>query len=216
MKMARLACVGVLVGVAGCVSLARSEPPQEHFVLGAGTALPDSTPPEVTLDLAVGIRRPKVASYLASSYMVVRRGANQVDFAEFSRWGEPLEAGVNRVVARELVAHGLREVAVAPWPAQARFGYLIEVDVVRFEGLAPVDPDSEEGGVHVLANWTVSRPLDGSTLVRGTTDYRRQGWSAGDYPGLVALLDEGLGVLADDLAAALAGLPRVLDEPGVP
>lgn len=216
MKLTYFACCSALIGLPGCVSLGRTEPPQEHYVLGARAVPPDVAPPGSVSDLAIGVRRLKVASYLASSFMVVRRGANQVDFAEFQRWGEPLEAGINRVVAGALVAHGFRDVAVAPWPAQARYDYVIQLDVVRFEGLATEGPDSVEGGVHLLATWEISRPLDGSVLARGTTDYQRQGWSVGDYPGLVTLLDAGLGVLAGDLATALAGLPPVMDPSRVP
>lgn len=210
----RAACFGALIGLAGCFSLARTAPTQEHYVLGAGALGRDAASlPEVS-DLTIGVRRLKLASYLASPFMVVRRGANEVDFTEFHRWGEPLKAGINRVVAGALAARGFREVAVAPWPAQARYGYVIQLDVVRFEGLAPDDPDSTAGGVLLVATWEITRHLDGSVLARGTTDYRPQGWSVGDYPGMVTLLDRGLGVVADDLAVALAGLPQVMDEPG--
>ncbi len=217
-RVAALVCLGGQALLAGCMSLARTEPAQQHYVLGAGASLPDATPPDVVFDLAIGIRRLKLASYLASPFMVVRRGANQVEFAEFNRWGEPLEAGINRMVAAALVEGGFREVAVAPWPAQARFGYVIQLDVVRFEGLAlgqpdqPDLPDPVEGGVLLLATWEVFRQADGQSMTSGITDYQRSGWRVGDYAGLVTLLDEGLRVMAADLAAAMAGLPPILGE----
>jgi uncharacterized lipoprotein YmbA len=213
MKVARLVCLGAMIGSTGCFSLGRTPPPQKHFVLGADGGSRDATVLPVSFDITIGVRRLKLASYLASPFMVVRRGPNQVDFAEFHRWGEPLEAGINRVVAGALLALGFHEVAVAPWPTRARYDYVIQLDVVRFEGMAPDDPDSADGGVLLLATWEITRELDGSVLARGTTDYQRQGWSVGDYPGLVTLLDDGLGVLADDLAVALARLPPVMDKP---
>lgn len=213
-KLAQAACLGALVCLAGCVSLARTEPPQEYYVLGAEAHRQDGPPPGAVSELTIGLRRLKLASYLASPFMVVRLGANQVDFAEFHRWGESLEAGIDRVVADGLVAHGFGEVVVSPWPAQARPGYVIQLEVVRFEGLALDGPDSTEGGVLLLATWEITRQMDGSVVARGTTDYQRPGWRIGDYPGLVTLLDSGLGVVADDLAVALAGLPPVTNEPG--
>lgn len=215
MKAARLVCLGAMMGSTGCFSLARATPPQEHYVLGAEPVTQDVTPPSASSTLTIGVRRPKLASYLASPFMVVRRGPNQVDLAEFHRWGEPLEEGINRLVAGALVARGFSDVDVAPWPARARYDCVIQLDVVRFEGQAPEDPDAVEGGVHVLATWEITSQLDGLLLAQGTTDYQRQGWHVGDYVGLVALLDEGLGVLADDLAAALLEVSPVVDGPRV-
>lgn len=210
-RMAAMACL--VVGSAACMSLARTEPTQRHYVLGAGASPPGAAAPTESFDLAIGVRRLKLASYLDAPFLVVRRGPNEVDFAEFHRWGESLEAGINRVVAGALVGRGFREVAVAPWPAQARYDYVIQLDVVRFEGRALGGPDSMEGGALLLATWEVVHQPDGAVVAEGTTDFLRRGWRVGDYPGLVTLLDEGLGVLAGDLAAALAGLP-LATEPG--
>ena len=199
---ARLGLVCALIGSAGCFSLARPQPAREYFVLGAEATAVQDPPAEVT-DLAVGLRRLKLASYLASSFIVVRRGENQVDFAEFHRWAEPLEAGINRVVARALVARGIRDVDAAPWPARARSDYGIELDVLRFEGVVPDDPASAEGRVLLSITWEISGPPDGDLVAGGTTHYEWPGWPVGDHAALVRLLGEGLEVLADDLAAAL-------------
>ncbi len=194
------------MGLTGCVSLGRREPLQRYYVLGGDTLRMATPPSPAVADVTVGIRRLELASYLASPLIVVRRGPNQVHFTEFHRWGEPLGAGVNRVVARSLVARGFREASVAPWPSNARYDYLIQLDVVRFEGLGPDEPGATDGGVHLLATWEILRQEDGVVLARGTTDYRRPGWTVGDYAGLVALLDEGLEVLSADLTASVVGL----------
>lgn len=55
----------------------------------------------------------------------------------------------------------------------------------------------------MLANWEIIRPPDGEVLTRGTTEYREDGWTVGDYAGLVARLDVGVGELSDNLVAAL-------------
>jgi uncharacterized lipoprotein YmbA len=196
----------LVVGLTGCVSLGRREPPQRYYVLGGDTLRLAAPPFPDVADVTVGVRRLKLASYLASSFLVVRRGPNQVGFSEFYRWGEPLGAGINRVVARSLVARGFRDAAVAPWPAQGRYDYLIQLDVARFEGLAPEGPVATEGEVHLLATWEIIRQQDGVVLAQGTTDYRRPNWTVGDYAGLVSMLDEGLEVLAADVTAGVVGL----------
>ncbi len=189
-----------------CVSLGRAEPPQEYYVLGADTPRQVLTSPPDLASVTVGVRRLKLASYLASPLLVVRRGPNQVGFTEFRRWGEPLGAGINRVVAGGLLARGFGDVAVAPWSVQSRFDYLVQLEVERFEGLAPDEPTATEGGVHLLATWEIIRPEDGVVLARGTTDYRRSDWIVGDYAGLVSMLDNGLDVLAAELTATVVGL----------
>ncbi len=199
--------LSLAVVLSGCFSLGRNEPPQRFYVLGGDSLGAAVTPSAGVARLRVGVRRLKLASYLASPFMVVRRGSNQVGFSEFNRWGEPLGAGINRVVAGGLMSRGFRDADVAPWPAAARYDYLIQLDVARFEGVAPEDPASTAGAVHLLATWEILRQEDGAVLARGTTDDLRPGWRVGDYAGLVALLEEGLDGLSADLTASMATLP---------
>ena len=197
-----------LVVLTGCVSLGREEPPRRSFVLGGSDAggATSSTEVEGVADVTVGLRRTKLASYLATPFIAVRRGPNQIDFSEFNRWGEPLDAGIGRVVARLLASRGLRDVAVAPWPAGARYDYVIQLDVTRFEGVIAPEGSPGEGEVHLAATWEVIRQQDGVVLARGGTDRTTPGWTVGDYAGLVTLLDEGLEVLSDDMTADIARL----------
>lgn len=198
-----------LVVVAGC-SLNRGAPPTQHYVLGGGR-LEQNVPavPEGG-EIALGIRRLKIAPYLESTSIVVRGGARgqELVLSEFHRWSEPLDEGIKRAVAGYLTAGGaFRAVDVAPWPAGAKHDLLLELHVLRFEGVAPAGPAATEGEVHLLATWAIVRADDGEVLARGTTDVREPGWRLGDYAGLVALLDAGVSVLAADLVNDLANLP---------
>ena len=196
-----------LVALTGCFSLGREEPPQHHYVLG-GQRRPESVPRMEHLSgLAIGLRQLQLADYLESPLIVVRHGQHQIGFSEFNRWGEELERGINRAVAAYIVDRALlKGVDVVPWPPQAQHDYLIQLHVLRFEGLAPLEPPSLEGEAYLLATWEIIRPLDGAVLTRGTTDYRAPGWTVGDYGSLVSLLDTGLTVLSDDLVAGLEDL----------
>jgi uncharacterized lipoprotein YmbA len=205
MKWVGAVCLCALIAQAGCISLGRAELAQRHYVLG-GSVPAEVTPSAEVADVAVGLRRMKLASYLAVPFIAVRRGPNQIDFSDFHRWGEPLDAGINRVVARLLASRGFRDVAVAPWPAGARYDYVIQLDVTRFEGVIPPEGGPAEGEVHLSATWEIIRQQDGVVLTRGITDRRSPGWTVGDHAGLVTLLDEELDVLAGDLMAGIAGL----------
>jgi hypothetical protein len=203
-RTVRLTIPLALSCLAACFSLARNSPPEQHYVLG-GVVQRAVEPPSLDSGSAtVGVRRLQLAPYLATPFVVVRRGPHRITFAEGHRWGEDLEGGINRTVAGYLAVRAPSlAFDLAPWPIQARHDYLIQVHVVRFEGLAPEEPSAVDGEAHMLATWVIIRAQDESVLARGTTERREPGWRIGDYAGLVAMLDSGLDALAADLAAAL-------------
>lgn len=198
----------VLLGLAGCFSLGRNSPPQQYYVLGAHSGNGAAVAPDSGAAV-IGLRRLDLASYLAVPFVAVRHGANRVTFSEFHRWGEGLGDGINRALAGYLGGRTpSRTVDVAPWPLRARHDFLIQVHILRFEGVAPEEPSSVEGEAHMIAAWEIIRPEDATVLARGTTERRTPGWRVGDHAGLVALLDTHLSDLADDVARALDKLER--------
>ncbi|MEX2527937.1 MAG: PqiC family protein [Gemmatimonadota bacterium] len=219
---ANLLLVVVLLGSTGCFGLNRGAPSQQHYVLGGGAptamaTLVETTPSGDSTRLNIGLRRPQIASYLDAPFMVVRSGSHQIGFSELHRWAEDLGGGINRAVAGYLSQRGsFGAVDVAPWSPRENYAYLIQLNVLRFEGLIPegVAPlqgqvqmgSVQQGEVQVMASWEIIRHEDGVVLARGVTDYREGGWRVGDYAGLVTLLDAGLGVLADDLVASIEAL----------
>jgi len=204
---ARVTALASLLVLGGCFSLGRTETPQQHYVLGTGQVQANAPLPGDLAGLTIGVRRLRLAPYLETPFVVVRHGANRLTYSEFHRWGEQLGGGINRAVAGQLAATGsVRAVDVAPWPGREQYDYLVQLNVERFEGLAPEDPAPSEGEVHMLVSWEILRQRDGVVLARGTTDHRVRGWRVGDYAGLVRLLDAGLNVLTEDLASTLSGM----------
>ena len=202
----RLLSFAALSVLAGC-SLSRGGPAPQHFVLGGGLREANDTGSGQLPGLAIGVRRLDIASYLETPFIVVRRGPNRLGLSEFHRWGEDLSGGINRTVAGYLSDRArFRGIDVAPWPAGEQHDYVIQLHVLRFEGVVPDEPEAVEGEAHMLVAWEIIQPLDGVVLRRGTTDYRENGWTLGDYAGLVTLLDAGLHVLSSDLVARLEQL----------
>lgn len=213
MTTLRLISLATLIGLTGCFSLAREQPRQQHYVLG-GSVSQEAPAPSGELDgIRVGVRRLQLASYLVSPFIVVRRGTHEITFSEFHRWGERLDGGINHALAGHLTARApFRGVDVAPWTPREEFDYLIQVQVLRFEGLDPGSAPASKGEVHVLATWEIIRQTDGAVLSRGTTDHRETGWNVGDYSGLVTSLDRGLNVLSADLVSSMESLGATLAE----
>jgi uncharacterized lipoprotein YmbA len=202
----------------GCVSLGRDSPPVELYVIG-GAASQEVIGPLPGLEgLTIGVRRLHLAPYLATPAIVVRRGSHGILTSDYHRWGEDLAVGINRAVARYLGDGAqFRTVDVAPWPVGSRYDYLVQLRITRFEGVVPAVPPEGSaadavagtgaadgtGAVHMVASWEIVRQQDGTVLTRGTTEFREGGWRVGDYAVLVALLDQGLVMVARDVAAAL-------------
>jgi uncharacterized protein len=210
---AAIILISAILLLSGCFSLSRGAPPQQHYVLGGGLVVDNDQEATPTL---VGIRPPRMADYLANPYLVVRHGTHRVEFSEFHRWGEDLGRGISGTLSLLLPGEipGIRA-AAAPWPTGYLPEYLVQLHILRFEGVVPADdvattPDSPPtGSSHLRAAWEIVRPLDGATVGRGTTDVLEPGWTPGDHAELVRRLDAALRALARELGESLA---RVISE----
>lgn len=203
--------VVALALLAGC-GLSRGPAPVQHYVLGGGLLGERAAPGDA--GPVVGVRRLQVAPYLLSSSLVVRRGADRVTYAEFHRWAEPLADGIGRAVAGYLAAGpAVGRAEVAPWTLRTHHDYLVQLHVLRFEGIAPPAPAGPDpaaaavGEAQVIVTWEILRPRDGEVLARGRLDHREPGWPVGDHAALAAALDRGVRALAGEIAGGLGSLP---------
>jgi uncharacterized lipoprotein YmbA len=210
--------LGIAVLLAGCVSLL--EPRQSdirYYVLGAPETLATIEASSDTIGLSVGFRRVRMADYLDALSLVTRRGPHAVQFAEFHRWGEELPNALNRIVAARLLAQeGVGAVDVVPFSSSGQRDYLIQLQVLRFEGegppLPPPDEDPPEtppmGSAQMTIAWEIVQPETEAVVSRDVTRHRVDGWRVNDYANLVAKLDTSVTVLAEDLAARLRQVNR--------
>jgi uncharacterized protein len=198
---AQIASLIVMLSATAC-SLGRNTPVLEQYVLG-GAPIAQTAPAGTAPGLAVGVRRLDLAPYLAVPAIIVRRGEHQIVVSQYHRWGEDLDAGISRAVARYLTATpAVRSADVAPWPLRAPHDFLVQIRVSRFEGTAA--EGAMEGGAHMSAAWQIIQSGGGAVLARGDTNFNEPGWTVGDYAGLVTRLDRGVGQLATDIAVCLA------------
>jgi uncharacterized lipoprotein YmbA len=217
--MYRLGRLVLLVGALalvteGCVRLPSPRPSNTQYYLLGSPLSADTT--AGTTGLRLGLRKPRLAEYLDTRALVARRGANEIHFSEFHRWGEELGPALNRVVALNLEAQpGVQSAEVVPWPRGPAFDYVLQLRVLRFEGVGPPPPGPDadddapipKGHSQVVVGWTVFGPQGDTLRARGHTRHRVDGWPVTDYADLVAKLDTSLVVLAEDLGRRLRALP---------
>jgi hypothetical protein len=185
------ACLGAALVLGGCLRL--GGPPAELRLFVLEAAAPAAAPSPGG-GPAVGVGPLSVPEY-AGSRLVTRLGPNEVRLSGSERWGEPLAAGLQRVLVANLAARlGSERVVAHPWRPEVRPERRIEIEVLRFER-------SAEGAADLEARWSVRRSRDLVLLRSGTTRVVRA--PAGPGPeALVAALSEAVAEWSAELAAA--------------
>lgn len=211
-----VALVLIGVSIAGCVRLLEPRTSDATYYLLDGTRAADTLSAD-TAGVAVGLRQPRMASYLNATRIVSRRSPNRIEFAEFHRWGEDLTRGISRTVALALEAQSsVRSVEVVPWPSGTTFDYVLELHVLSFEGVGPPPPGPNadddapvpKGESRMAVQWKILDSEADTVLTRGVTRHRIEGWRVSNYEALVSNLSASLNVLAGDIGTRLEGLGR--------
>ncbi len=188
----------------GCVNLKPRENETRFYVLG-GQQL--QAPVSDSEGAVVGLRRLQLATYLDSPHLVVRRGANEVEFLDAHRWGEDLSPAINRVLAGLMTAEAdVKQVDVVPWSTGAQHDYVVEISVTKFEGTRLAQPGSAGMHAHLEAYWKVLDPDTNSVLKQGVTVQTTEGPVLLNYPNLVTGLESTLTGLSQDLVAAIGSM----------
>lgn len=180
--------------LAGCSLLPEAKPDPTRFYVLTSTA--ERAAP--TADRGTWQLRPiEVASYLRNPPLVVRRGANEVEFREYARWGEPLEQGVARVLREEMHGRGIHLGAGGTRYNNAELP-LLTVRVLACEGTAA-------GAVEFRAAWELTKGISPVVRMAGG-EFRAEGlrWSGKSEAELAA----GLSTAVAQLAEAIAAAPR--------
>lgn len=203
----QLSC-GVLLVASGLAFTACSLPlpqaqndPTKFYVLSV-PSLGVARPAEASAAPAIRLRPIEVAPYLQSRSMVVRHGANEVDFREFARWGESLDAGVTRVLREELLARHAASSVESGFlrPSEVRdVPFELTVRVLACEGRI-------DGSVDFDAVWQLASTAEnGKVVAQGDFKPTTLRWTPKHEATLAAALSQAVAGLAGEIAA---GIPK--------
>jgi hypothetical protein len=197
MRPLALPAIFVVLSLSGCAAAVT-----RYYTLSdvAGIAPVRSSAPAL-----VGVGPVDLPSYVDIPNIVVRTGDNTLDQAVFDQWGSSLDDMVPHVIVDNLQARRPGDHFVAfPQSGDLPFDLRVPITISRFDV-------STAGEAVVIARWQV-RGKAGSLTVHETV--ARANANGSGYSARVAALSQALGILTDDIAKALASVPRATEAVG--
>ena len=188
--------------IGGCVNLGKGTVnPTHYYLLSApdwegrqdGTAQEDG--------LVIGVGPVSIPGYLKRSHLVTRNTENEIQLAEFHRWGEHLEDGIPRVVAENISGELSGDwVVLYPWRRDIRPDYRVSIEVYRFDAVF-------EGNAALNVQWILSGADRKDVLMKRQADYTRPVEGEG-YGDIVAAESKLLEDLSGDIVEAITQLSK--------
>ena len=182
---------------AGCTG----SPPSRFYLLTprAAPGPEASSAPSTDQDgITLMVGPVEIARYLDRSEILLRTGPNEVHPAESGFWAEPLNEMVPRVLARDLgvLLHTDRVMLFPRSGTGTPPDFALRLRVDRFD-------TDREGRTLLEGEWTLT-PKDGAS---STTRFHieTQAQDPEDCASVTAAMNEALGTLGKELAAALSG-----------
>lgn len=203
-RRARIVVTGLVVGcfVIGCLMIGclGSSPNVRLYTMNPQS---DASVAGASDGLAVGVGPIRVPRYLDRPEWVTRPvgSASRLDVDDYRQWAGGFASNVQSVLAQDLAARlGTQRVVTYPATAPFPLDYRIAVDFHAFEAV-------EGEAVELRASWVIRAGKAGGGPWIGQSTMRRA--IADKSPeALVAAHNEALALLADAIAARIAGLPK--------
>lgn len=178
----------------GCLSLRGSD--AASFYLLSVPLAEDATPVRDHGKLIIGIGPVDVPEYLNRSQIVIRRGPNELQLADFHKWAEPLKDGIARVLAKRVGDLLSVETVFFPWRRTRSIDYQVMLQVVR------LDTD-EIGNAALQVRWGLWKQDGREEVLARTATYHDEA-QVSSYADRVAAMSRLLAMLGDEIAEVLA------------
>jgi uncharacterized lipoprotein YmbA len=198
-RLAPCGVLGLLALLAACnVVPPPQDDPTRYFVLSdpAGQAVQAPAAGAVR----IGLKAIRLESYLRRKEMVVRTGDNEVEFRDFKRWAEPLDAAIGRVLRRSLLGSPeVAQVASDPFPADQDRDFDVSIDVRRCEGL---QEPSGKSSASLAATIEISTAgASPKVVARKLFTAPAASWDGRDFGRLAGLLSADISALGQEVVA---------------
>ena len=187
----------------GCAFMQPHADPTKFYVLTSPGGSAQPAPAREAVRWKIGLRPIEMPAYLQTKLMVVRTGASEIQFAEFDRWAEPLDAGISRVMKETLGSAPNVESVALNSRGDDTLNYEIKMRVQACEGVRGAGGN---GSISLAMSWEIRSLGTDSTLVQcGGFTARAAVWDGSDYGQLAMRLSEAI---AHAGLACAADLPK--------
>jgi hypothetical protein len=152
-------------------------------------------------DLTIGVGPIKIPEYLDRPQMATRSTPDNLQFAEFDKWAEPLEKNLARVLADNLsILLSTDRVVVFPWAGSMHVSYQVTMDVSQLEY-------TPAGKALLVAGWSIFGNDGGKLLAikrsRITVPVQSTGFEA-----IASAQSRAVGDMSREIAACIESLPQ--------
>ncbi len=188
--------------IGGCVNLGKGTVDPTRFYLLSAPGWEDRQDRTAQEDgLVIGVGPVSIPGYLKRSHIVTRNTENEIQLAEFFRWGEHLEDGIPRVIAENISGELSGSwVVLYPWRRDIRPEYRVSIEVYRFDAIF-------EGNAALNVQWILSGADRKDVLMKRQADYTRPVEGEG-YGDVVAAESKLLEDLSGDIVSAIGELAK--------
>ena len=187
--------------LSSCAFLQPHADPAKFYVLTTQSAFSEQAAADKLVRYKLGLRPVEVPAYLQTKLMVVRTGTNEIHFAEFDRWAEPLDEGISRVMKEALSsAENIESVALNSH-GDDTLDYEVTIRVLACEGERG---ESGTASIRLDMSWEIKSVGTHTTMnKRGGFTAVPASWDGKDYGQLASQLSKDIAAAGTVIAADL-------------
>ena len=204
-------CVISFFGLSGCLSLS-SSPTARFYALETMDKSQPVNKLNVPSDIIIGIGPVNIPEYLNRPQIVTQNKDKTLTFAQFDRWGEPLDSAFERIICENLrVLLPEAVVEIYPWNVAVPVKYRVIVDVIQLVSELKND-------MSLVAQWSVIDVANNKIILIKRSEILEP-VKPQNYSGLVKTLSLSCASLSSQIASDLASLankPRAKETVSLP
>ena len=191
-----VACLALVLS--SCMSVPNSPTPR-FYMLQAVDGNQVSKKTNIASDVVIGVGPVKIPEYQDRPQIVTQDKEKMLKFAQFDRWGEPLDFGMKRLIGENLaVMLPEAKFTLYPWNSSVPVKYQVVVEIVQLD--SNLDKD-----LFVVAQWLVIDAQNTKTMIIKRSEFR-QPIIPQNYSGLAKTLSTACASLSSEIAQVLATL----------
>ncbi|MFH0935826.1 MAG: PqiC family protein [Candidatus Omnitrophota bacterium] len=193
-----IVCLIFTLTLPGCISVPNSPTPR-FYTLNAMEEIPPGEKFNIPSDMIIGVGPVKIPEYLNRPQIVTQDKDKMLAFAQFDRWGESLDIGLERLIAENLTAMlSGATLKMFPWNLAIPVSYQVIIEVLQLE--SELDKD-----LFFVVQWAV---IENEKMVLIKTSEFRRAIDPHSYSGLARTLSAVCASLSNEIAGTLAALPE--------